>query len=76
MQRLTVIAITLVLGACATQAEPGSLAALKADAQQEANEHCLKTTMRAYPHVPTHDVWDACHLAILKRPQLRQRVKN
>ena len=76
MRRFTMTAISLVLGACATQPEPGSLAALHAEAQQEAIEYCLKTSMRKYPNVPTFDVWDACHRAILKRPELIQRVKN
>ena len=76
MQRLTAIAIILVLSACASRPEPGSLTALKAQAEQQAIEQCLKTSMRKYPNVPIFDIWDTCHRVILKRPELIQRVKN
>ncbi len=76
MQRLAIIGITLVLSACASRPEPGSLAALKAQAEQKAIEHCLKSSIRKYPNVPVFDIWDTCHRAVLNEPQLIQRVKN
>ena len=74
MKGQIVIAIPLVLTACAGKPTPGSLLALQQDAQREAIETCLKGSMRLYPNVPTAQVWDACHHAVTGRPTMAQRV--
>ena len=74
MKRQIVIAIPLLLTACAGRPAPGSLLALQQDVQQDAIETCLKDTIRLYPHVPTAQVWDACHSAVTGRPTLAQRA--
>jgi hypothetical protein len=77
MKSLTISTLILLLSVgCASRPEPGSLAAVHDQAQQQAIEACLKTNFRKYPNVRTVDVWDGCHKAILRQPQLIQRVGN
>lgn len=83
MKRAALITALILVTGCASQApqesmlarSDGSLKALKAQAQRESVEQCLKDATRAYPNVPSYTIWDACYAAA-GYPQMTQRINR